>query len=133
MYNLYAQFPKQQICRDRQYSALLRWSAFIGASTLPVPPEQPAEQDVKNRILATRIPPNIELYVGQTMSLTIADPSIQTNIRQHLSAFNNEATEASMDAQVDAALSAAMPKYADAIITQAEVDRWLQENGYVTP
>ena len=133
MYNLFAQFPRQQICRDRQYSGLLRWSAFIGAGTLPTPPEQPSEQVVKNRIVAERIPPAVDSYVNSTISLTIADPGIQTNIRQHLNGFNDEGTEASMDAQVDAALGAAMPRYANAVITQAEVDRWLTENGYTTP
>ena len=133
MYNLFAQFPRQQICRDRQYSGLLRWSAFIGASALPPPPAQPSEQDVKNHIVAERIPAAVDSYVQSTLALTVADPGIQTNIRQHLNGFNDEATEVAMDAQVDAALGAAMPRYADAIITQTEVDRWLQENGYTTP
>ena len=132
MYNLFAQFPRQQICRDRQYSGLLRWAAYIGAGSLPAPPTPPAEQDAKNHILAERIPPAVDFYVNATMALTIADPSIQTNIRQHLNAFSDEATEVSMDAQVDAALGAAMPRYANSIITQAEVDRWLEENGYTT-
>jgi hypothetical protein len=130
MYNLYAQFPKQQICRDRQYSGLLRWAAYIGALPLPTPPAKPTEQEVANRITAQRIPQNTDSYVSQTISYTVADPNVQTNIRQHLNAFNDESTEAAMDANVDGALSANMPLFAKAQVTQQQIDQWYLDNGY---
>ena len=130
MYNLYAQFPRQQVCRDRQYSALLRWAAYIAA--LPVPPTA-GEQWVKERITAGRVALNPDMYVPQTISGTISVPDIQTNIRQHLNAFNDEATEASMDLQVDSALAVVMPTFAAATVTDAEVQRWMDENSVVAP
>jgi hypothetical protein len=130
MYDLIAQFPKQQVCRDRQYSGLLRWAAYIGALVPPVPPEEPTEQWVKERITAGKVSMQIDNYVSMTLSYTVMDPSVQTNIRQHLSAFNDETTEAAMDANVEAALSAGMPVFARAHISQREVDQWLIDNGY---
>lgn len=131
MYDLFAQFPKQQVCRDRQYSGLLKWAAYIGALPLPVPPEAPTEQWVKERITAGKVSMQIDSYVSMTLAYTVMDPAIQTNIRQHLSAFNDDAVEASMDANVEAALSAGMPTFARAHIPQHEVDQWLRDNGYV--
>jgi hypothetical protein len=128
MYNLYAQFPKQQICKDRQYAALLRWAAYQGA--LPIPGEKPDEQFVANKVLAQRIPPQVDSYVQTTISLTIADPGVQTNIRQHLSAFNDEQTEASMDLQVDAALSAMLPLFAKTQVMDSEIQKWYDDNGF---
>lgn len=128
MYTLIAQFPRQQICRDRQYSGLLRWSAYILA--LEIPTEKPTEQWVKERITAGRVTVNADMYVAQTISGVASVPDIQTNIRQHLSAFNDETTEASMDLQVDGALSATMPHFCAGAVTDAEVSRWYEDNGF---
>jgi hypothetical protein len=136
MYDLFAQFPKQQVCRDRQYSGLLKWAAYIGALVPPAPPDKPDEQWVKERITAGKISMQIDGYVSMTLSYTVMDPAVQTNIRQHLSAFNDDAVEAAMDANVEAALSAGMPVFAKAHIPQHEVDTWYRDNGYaeeVTP
>ena len=131
MYNLIAQFPRQQICRDRQYSALLKWSAYILA--LPIPTEKPAGSWVKERIVAGRVTVNPEVYVAQTISGTASVTDIQTNIRQHLSAFNDEATEAAMDAQVEGALATVMPQYCEGTVSDAEVTRWYEDNGFGEP
>jgi hypothetical protein len=131
MYNVQAQFPKQPVCRDRQAMALTRWAAYTLAQAIPV--EKPAESFVEQRLMAARFLDDIDYWTGKTMQLTLADPSIQTNIRQHLSAFNDETTEASMDAQMDAAVSGWVADYAHGKITQQEIDDWYAENGFPPP
>jgi hypothetical protein len=130
MYNLYAKIPQTQICKDRQYAGLLRWAAYIGA--LAIPTERPDEQFVANKLLAQRIPPQVLTYVESTISLTVADPGIQTNVRQHLHAYNDEATELQMNAQVDSALSANLPLYSKTLVSQSEIDQWYNDHGFVT-
>lgn len=127
-YTLYAQFPRSQTCRDRQYSGLLRWSAYEMA--LPIPPEKPDEDFVRQRILAERVPVTIDMYVTQTMPYAIATPDIQTNVRQHLNAYNDDTVEASMDAQVDAAISSIMPAYAKTQVSEQAVKDWYESNGF---
>src|SRR5262245_58405765 len=128
MYNLYAQFPKQQICRDRQYAGLLRWSAYIGA--LAIPGTKPDEQFVANKIVASRIPSQTDSYVTLTISYSVADPTIQQNVRQHLSAFNDDTTEQTMDAQVDAALGANLPYFAKSQVSDQQIKEWYEANGF---
>lgn len=127
-YTLYAKFPQQQICRDRQYSGLLRWAAYQTA--LPIPPTKPDEDFVRERIVAEKIPTQADYYVAQTMSYVVATPDIQTNIRQHLNAFNDEATEAAMDLQVDGALSSTLPAYCRTQVSQSQIDQWYADNGF---
>jgi hypothetical protein len=129
MYNLYAQFPRQQICRDRQYSALLRWAAYYGA--LPPPTEKPPEADVEARITAAKVTLNTDFYVTMTLPMTVGQPNVQTDIRKHLNSFNDDATETTLDAQLDTVLGVIMPKFAHVHITQAEIDNWYLENGFV--
>lgn len=128
MYNLIAQYPRQQICRDRQYSALLRWSSYILATPLPV--EKPDENAAKQYIIASKIPASPDAYVSQTISGVAAVPDIQTNIRQHLNGFNDDTVEASMDLQVDAALAVVMPRFCATAVTDMELQQWYSDNGW---
>jgi hypothetical protein len=130
MYSLYAVFPQSQICRQRQYAALIRWSAYNNA--LPVPTEKPDEQWVARRVLGESIPANPEYYVNVTMSYTVAVPNVQTNIRTHLSSYNDEAVEAAMDAEVDGAVSSYIDQYARTAITQQQIDNWYAKHGFET-
>jgi hypothetical protein len=122
------------VCRDRQYTGLLRWSAYIVALPVPVPPAAAPDEDwIKQRIVAGRLAMNPEIYVNQTISGVASTPDVQTNIRQHLSAFNDEGVEAAMDAQIDGALAVVMPAYCRASVSDAEVQAWLNDNGFGTP
>lgn len=133
MYDLYAEFPRQPVCRDRQYSGLLRWAAYILATNPPAVPDKPTDDWVQQRIVAERIPTQTAQYVDLTMGWLLGDPAIQTNIRQHLNPWNDEATEAAMDAQIDGAMAAAMPKFAANQVTQTMVDQWLIDHEYTNP
>ena len=131
MYDLYAQFPKQQVVKDRQYSALLRWAGYVTA--LPIPGAKPDEAWVEQRVIAWKVPGQPTVYVEATLAWVLKDPGIQTNIRQHLSAYNDEAVEAAMDAQLDGAMAVAMPMYCHSVVTQAEIDQWYADNDFVEP
>jgi hypothetical protein len=62
------------------------------------------------------------------------DISVQTNIRQHLSAYNDEQTEVSLSAQNAATIAAFMPRFAmPPEVTQAQVDQWYLDNGFGPP
>jgi hypothetical protein len=128
MYTLIAQFPRQQVCRDRQYTGLLRWSA--GWLNLALPTEKPPEDFVRQRIIAGRVATNPDVYVGQTINAVASRQDIQTNIREHLNAFNSEAVEAAMDAQLDTALGNIMPTYCAGVVSDQEVENWYAQNGY---
>ena len=128
MYSLIAQFSRQQVCRDRQVTALLKWSAYQLA--LPIPGEKPAEDVVKQRIVAGRVQINPDMVVAGTINGVASTPDIQTNIRQHLSAFNDEQTEVAMDSQVDFALATVMPTYCRGVVSDTEAEMWYLDNGF---
>ena len=128
MYSLIAEFPQQPVCRKRQHTGLLKWSAYILA--LPIPVEEPAEDWVKQRIVAGRIVVNPDFYVTQTINGTVSTPDIQTNIRQHMSPWNDETVEASMDLQVETAVGTIMPGYCAGSVSDAEARAWLDSNGF---
>jgi hypothetical protein len=128
MYNVYAEFPRQKVCRDRQNLGLTRWAAYILAQAIPA--TKPDEAFVEQRIIASRIYDQTENYVNLTIQYTLADPAIQTNVRQHLSAYNDESTEVSMDAQVDGAIGTYMPGFCRGKVSQQEIDNWYVENGF---
>jgi len=129
-YKLYAQLPLQQVCQQRQFSALIKWAAYITAQ--PIPVEKPSVSFVQQRVVAALIPIHTNSYVTQTIGFTVESPDVQTNIHTQLNAFNDEATEAAMDANVEAAVSAAMPQFCATTVTQAQVDQWLIANGFPT-
>lgn len=125
MYDLYAQFPKQQISKDRQYSALLRWAAFIDNAG---PPDPVTDAWIEQKIIAERVPQSPDQHVLLTMPYMIQIPDIQTNIREHMHPFATDGAKVSLDAQVDSALAVVMPKFCTARVTQQEIDQWRAEN-----
>jgi hypothetical protein len=129
-YNLIAQYPKQAVVRDRNYSGLVAWSAYILAQ--PIPATKPDQPFVEQRLLAERIPPQTATYVERTIALFLMDPTTTTNIREYLSAWNDEATEAALSDQISSVVSAFMPAFAASEIPQAEIDQWYIDNGFDT-
>jgi hypothetical protein len=119
---LLAQYPKQQTVRDRNYSALVIWAD--GITTEPLPPEKPDEEYVRQRLVAERIPTATDSYVTRTMSFMMQSDVTQTNIRQFLSAWNDEATEVSLSAQNAGIIADFMPRFAMTDVTQPQVDQW---------
>src|SRR5262245_25686879 len=127
-FNYIAEFPRQEICKKRQYGALIKWSAYITAQ--PIPTEKPAKDWVEQRIVAEKIPAQPDNFVSQTLGFTVRDPAVVNNIYQHLNPFNDPAVEPTVDGQVEAAVSAQMRAFCASLITQGLVDQWYIEHGF---
>jgi hypothetical protein len=130
-YTLLAEYPKQQVVRDRNYVALNNWAGYT--ASVPIPGTQPDASWVKVRIVAERIPMQPESYVQRTTSYFLQDPATQTNIRQYLSAFNDEAVETALAGQMEPIIGSFMPRFADIDVTDAQVDQWYADNGFAQP
>ena len=120
---LVAQYPKQQVVRDRNYSGLLGWAASVSAQAVP---SDPAEGWVRLRIIADRIPAQTANYVERTLSYFVQDPTTATNIREYLSEWNDEAAEAALSAQIAGVIGAFMPRFALLEVSDADVQSWLE-------
>lgn len=126
---LLAKYVKEQVVKDRNYVGLNNWSAYT--STLPV--DSPSDAWIKARIVAERFPSQPDSYVQRTLSYFLQDPATQTNIRQYLSAFNDEAQETALSAQVESVIGTFMPRFSDIDVTDAQVEAWRTEHGIPIP
>jgi hypothetical protein len=130
-FNLLAQYPKQATVRDRNYSGLLAYAGYVLAQ--PIPATKPPQGWVEQRIVAERIPGQPQVWVDKSIAWFLKDPTTQTNIRQYLNAWNDEATEAALSDQISSVVSAFMPAFSALEITQADVDAWYTTNGFADP
>jgi hypothetical protein len=126
-----AQFPRQPCCIDRIYARSLAWSAYTTA--LPLPPDDvaPEAQWVRERVLAEQTP--LRNYAQQIAPFLLETPTVTDKVREHLNAWNDEATDEILAGDIDAAFASVMPKFADAVISDAEVALWCDKNGYPRP
>jgi predicted Abi (CAAX) family protease len=130
-YTLLAEYPKQQVVRDRNYIALNNWAGYT--ASLPIPQAKPDESWVKIRIVSERIPMQPDSYVQRTMSYFLQDPATQTNVRQYLNAFNDDAVETALAAQMEPIIGSFMPRFADVDVSDAQVTDWYNANGFPSP
>jgi hypothetical protein len=82
------------------------------------------------RIVAERIPAQPQNYMDRTMSYFLQDPATQTNIRQYLHPFNDEATETALAGQIEGIIGSFMPRFADIDVSDAQAAEWLTQNGF---
>lgn len=123
---LLGQYPKQQCVRDRNYAALLRWAAGTAAQALP--PAPPDEVFVRNMIMASRIPDQIDSYVQRTLSWFVMDPATVAQIHDFLNAFNTEDLEDQLSNVNGSILAAFMPKFGLSDVSDEQVAQWLAEH-----
>jgi hypothetical protein len=128
-----AQFPRQPCCNDRLYSRLISWAGYITAQPLPPADTAPDVDWVRQRILAEQLPATAYQYVILVSPYLVAVPQIAGNIRSHLNAWNGEATETTLAADIDSGLAVVMPKIADSVISDSQVADWCEKNGYPVP
>jgi len=128
-----AQFPRQQVCLDRTYSRLLAWAAYIIATGLPPAGVAPDKAVVQQRILAERTPANATMYSQQLSPYLVENTNITAKVREHLNAWNDEATEGTLSSDIDGAMATIMPQFADAVISDQEVANWCDKHGYPRP
>lgn len=128
-----ARFPGQQVCVDRSYSRLLAWAAYTSALPLPPTGTAPEEAAVRQRIVAERAPMQAATYAAQLGPFLMEEPGMASRVREHLSEWNDEATEGELAADIDTAFAAVMPRFADAVVTDADVAAWCERHGYPPP
>jgi hypothetical protein len=128
-----ARFPGQQICVQRSYSRLLAWAAYTAA--LPPPPTDTAPDPaaVKQRITAERTPMQANVYSAQLGPFLMEEPLMTGRVREHLSEWNDEATETALSADIDTAFAAVMPRFAEAVVSDADATAWCDKHGYPSP
>ena len=128
-----AQFPRQAVCVDRTYARMASWAAYTMA--LPLPPTDAAPEilAVQQRILAERNPIQGMMHAQQVTPYLIEIPNITAKIRDHLNAWNAEATETSLAADIDGAFAVVMPRYAGTAIGDYDVALWCDKHGYPRP
>lgn len=128
-----ARFAGQQVCTNRTYSRLLAWAAYTSALPLPPTDTAPDEAAVRQRIVAERAPLQATIYAAQLGPFLMEEPVMTAKVRQHLSEWNDEATETALVADVDTAFASVMPRFADAVVTDADVAAWCDKHGYPQP
>ena len=129
-----AQFPRQQICLDRTAARTLAWAGYVTAQ--PLPPDDTVPPDkawVQQRVTAERTPLNIASMQGNVAVYLTEVPNIVDDIRSHLNAWNDEATETGLATEIDNSLAVVMPKYSAATVSDQEVANWCRQNGYPEP
>jgi len=126
-----AQFPRQPCVIDRIYARSLAWSAYTTALPLPPTDVAPETQWVRERVLAEQMP--LRLYAPQIAPFLLETPTITDEIRDHLNAWNDEATDESLGGDIDTAFATVMPKFAYAVIYDNDVALWCDKHGYPRP
>jgi len=128
-----AAFPRSQVCQDRTYSRLIAWASYT--TSLPLPPTDTAPDPdwVRQRVLAERLPLYSGTYVSQVMPYLLEVPNVTDDVRSHLNAYNDEATETTLVGEIDAGLAVIMPKFAEAMVSDQDVANWCEKNGYPLP
>src|SRR5215510_3330545 len=91
-----ARFPGSTICTQRSYSRLLAWAAYTSALPLPPTTEVPDPALVKQRITAERAPMQAATYSAQLGPFLMEESVMTAKVRQHLSEWNDEATETAL-------------------------------------
>ena len=128
-----ARFPGQHICTNRSYSRLLAWAAYTSALPLPPTDTAPDPAAVRQRIVAERAPMQAAIYAAQLGPFLMEEPVMTARVREHLSEWNDEATEGELAADIDVAFAAVMPRFADAVVTDQDVASWCEKHGYPPP
>lgn len=127
---LISSYYDRPIVRSRNKVTLAEWAAYIG--TAPIP--SPADDDwVRQRVVAENIPLNVDITVNQTLTYFVQDPAVVSNINQFISSDNDTATEQALSASNQDVCGTFMPRYAMAIVSQAQIDTWRQKNNSPAP
>lgn len=128
---LLAEYFSQPVVRRRNSAALVQWA--FGTRNIALPGGKPDVAFVKLRLVAEMIPQNLDNYVQRTLPYLLSSNTTQTNIRQFLNGFNDDATETALSGQTADILANVMPSFAAAAISMGQVEQWYQENGFAHP
>ncbi len=124
---LIEQYRTSPAVAKRNAAGLNAWAGSVTAQAIPG--TKPDEVWVKTRIVAERIPQQIDSYVSRTMGYFMQDPATVTNIWQFLN-YNNDATDVALSGQIESIIAAFMPRFSDIDVTDAQAVEWLTNHGF---
>ena len=123
---LHARYFDRDAVKKRNKVTLTAWSASFSAQAVPSSPD---DAWVRQRVLAENMPLSLDSAVNQTLAYFLQDPSTTTNIVGFLSEDNTSDQETVLSGANDSICSAFMQRYADATVTDAQVQAWKDRNG----
>jgi hypothetical protein len=127
---LQSKYLQRPVVRQRNSVTLVNWSGYVTALAIPATPD---DAWVRQRVLAEQMPLSLDFATAQTLTYFLQDATTQTNIRQFISEDNSSDDEVALSAQNETIAAAAMPRYASAVITDAQVAQWRERNNAPAP
>ena len=118
------------VVRQRNSVTLAEWAAYQGTAQIPIPAD---DAWVRQRIVAESIPQSLDTYTQQTLVYFLQDPATIQNIGQFLSDYNDTTVEQSLSDSNQNICSTFMPRYAQASITDAQIQNWRTQNNAPAP
>jgi len=128
---LLSQYLMESVVKRRNSVGLIEWAGSVTAQSIPT--TKPDTAWVQQRLVAERIPQQPDGYTQRTLAYFLQDPTTQTNIREYLNSFNDDATEVALGAQINSVITAFMPRFAASDVTDQQVQQWYDSNGFGTP
>lgn len=122
---LQSKYLQRPVVRQRNSITLVNWSGYFTALAIPPTPD---DAWVRQRVLAEQMPLTLDFATTQTLTYFLQDTVTQTNILQFISEDNDGATEVALSGQNDSIAAAFMPRYASAVINDAQVAQWRERN-----
>lgn len=120
-----AQYLTQQVVRQRNSITLNNWASYVATEPIPTDPD---DAWVRQRIVAEQMPRMIDNTVNQTLCYFAQDPAVADNVLPWISAFNPTDVEQDLSAQNQTIVGTFMPRYAQATVSQQQIDQWRKDN-----
>jgi hypothetical protein len=124
---LQSNYLTEPVVRRRNSVTLTTVSASKAVATIPTIPD---DAWIRARVLAEAVPLALDSYTIQTLPYFLQDPSTQTNVRQLLNAWNDDATEVSLSASNETIATAFWQRWADTTVNAQQVADWKARNGF---
>lgn len=123
---LLAQYFDQPVVRKRNSVGLNGWAASMAAEAFPTFPD---DVWVEQRIVAEQMPQMLDSYATRTLAYFLQDPATVNNILLYLNSFNDQTTEETLSTEIDAVVSAFMPRFAAVTVSKDQISNWYTQNG----
>jgi hypothetical protein len=122
---LSAQYRRSPVVQDRNSGGLLAWSAYTEAMAVPPAPD---DAWIRLRIVAERIPQQLDSYITRTIGYFARDPATVSDYRLYLNQYNPVAFEEDLGDRISGVISAFMPLFAAQDVSDEDVARWKTAN-----
>lgn len=120
-----AKYLNRPVVRQRNQVTLVQWADYIATSAIPSPAD---DAWVRQRIVAETIPMMLDSVTTQTLTYFLQDGATVSNILQFISEDNDTPTEQSLSTSNQNICGAFMPRYAQATISDTQVQNWRTQN-----